>query len=262
MSRQADFGGSVGRALRLLLDVTHSAEPRSFSELQRAHGLPKGTLHKILGTLETMHFLRRDASSGRYTIGLAVLEIAAAAAASAEDLTRLVKPTLSRLVADWRETCHFGVLDGQEELILDRVDPVDQMVRLAPLPTRRNPLHASAGGLAMLAMPGNDAIIETLPDTLPPTTPHTLTSREDLVRRVEKVRSDGYALDLEEAYLGVRCIAVGINAPGLPTMYISFSLPLQRAPLDTLTGLEVPLRAAADEIEHILTRVVPNASAG
>lgn len=252
VERRAEINGSVGRALRLLLDITRSPEPKSFSELQRAHDLPKATLHKILATLEAMNFLRRDRETGRYTIGLAVLEMSAAAALGAEDISRLIEPVVERLVESWNETCHFGIFDGDQEQILLRVDPKSQFVRLGPLPTRRNALHASAGGLAMMALPDREDLVHTLPEPLTAATPNTLTTRKDLVARLEKVRRSGYALDLEEAYLGVRCIAVGLEVAGLPPMYLSFSLPLQRAGIETLVALAEPLRTAAREVERLL----------
>jgi DNA-binding IclR family transcriptional regulator len=42
-------------------------------------------------------------------------------------------------------------------------------------------------------------------------TPNTITSKEELIKELEKIRTQGYALDDEECELGARCIATGIK---------------------------------------------------
>lgn len=249
---------SVSRALVLLLDIAHSASPQSFVDLQRHHKVPKATLHNLLLTLETLNFLRRDDETGKYSVGFAALEVAAAGAAGPADLPALLGPVLQRLVEENNETCHLGILHGGEEVILKRLDPLEQVVRLAPTVGRRHPAHASSGGIASMALSFSEEDIEALPESLSQLTQNTMKTRDELRQRLKEVREKGYALDLEEAYLGVRCVGVAVAVANWPVVHISFSLPLQRAPLERLRALAKPLMGAAKEIEKILS-VTPRA---
>lgn len=243
---------SLMRALVLLRDIATNATSVSFSELQKRHGLPKATLHNLLSTLEHQDYIERDDVSGRYRIGLSVLELAAAASAGVNDLGRLLSPVLEPLVEQSKETCHLGVLHGFDEVILRRIDHAQQIVQVAPQVERRHPAHSTSGGLAALALLDMDALKQILPDQLFQRTPNTIETREALLSRLNQVRSDGYSLDMEEAYLGVRCVAVAVRVPGWPIVTISFTLPLQRAPVKHLMELAGPLQVAAQQVRDIL----------
>jgi DNA-binding IclR family transcriptional regulator len=206
--------------------------------------------------LEHMNFLQRDVDSGKYVVGLATLELAAGATLHG-DLRSVVAPILVKLVRQWNETCHLGILDGENEILLQRLDPPEQVVRLATQIGRRHPAYASAGGLAALALPPGQVVVDQLPDVLPQVTKNTIKTRVDLEARLNEIRTKGYALDMEEVYPGVRCVGVSVSVPGWPTVAISFSLPRQRASLERLRMLAKPLIAASKEIEALLA-VTPN----
>jgi DNA-binding IclR family transcriptional regulator len=91
----------VARALQILLEVAKSEKPLSFMDLYKQLALPKGTLHKLLYTLEALNFLRRDEDSGKYSTGLAVLELNARGLAKPGDLRSVLDPILHRLVEKW-----------------------------------------------------------------------------------------------------------------------------------------------------------------
>ncbi|QFI68745.1 IclR family transcriptional regulator [Sinorhizobium alkalisoli] len=257
-SRPAGLNRSVTRALDLLLDVAHSPAPKSFVDLQKHHRVPKATLHKLLFTLEVLNFIRRDEDSGKYSLGLAAMEISAAGAAGPGDLAMILRPVLQRLVQESDETCHLGILSGGEEVILSRIDPEAQIVRLAPQIGRRHPAYASAGGLASMALKLDETVITSMPEELRQLTKNTIKTRTELLARLDEVREKGYALDMEEAYVGVRCVGVAVAVPHWPVVHVSLSVPLQRAPIERLHALVKPLMAAAKEIERILI-VTPRA---
>lgn len=243
---------SVSRALAILLEAARSPKPMSFVDFQRKFKVPKATLHKLLVTLEHMRFLRRDEETGKYTIGIAAMELTGGGAPRSGDVRTVLAPILQKLVGEWNETGHLCVLDSGDEVVLERVDPPQQVVRLATAIGRRHPAYAGAGGLAGLALLPEEVALEQFPMRPRGLTKNTLKTRTELQARLREVREKGYALDLEEAYLGVRCVAVAVAVPGWPIVAISFSLPLQRATLDRLRALAKPLMAAAKEAEAIL----------
>lgn len=244
---------SVTRALTLLRDIATSSEAQSFSTLLKRHQLSKGTLHNLLSTLEAQDFIRRNATTGRYRPGFTVMELAASNAANVNGLGTLLEPILEGLVEKCKETCHLGMLNGAEEIILRRIDPRDQIVRVAPQVGRRHPANTTSGGIASLALMDDATVDAVLPAELVQLTKNTINSRSALWRRLKEVRANGYNLDLEEAYLGVRCVAVAVAVRDWPIINVSFTLPLQRAPVEHLRSLAAPLKDAAKRIEAILT---------
>ena len=166
---------------------------------------------------------------------------------------------MQRLVNDSKETIHLGVIYGGEEVMLQRLDPPGQIVRIGAIIANRHPAYATAGGLAALAATPDKSFFDSLPEELPPRTKNTVKTRAELLARLEEIREKGYCLDLEEAYLGVRCVGVAVAVPHWPVVHVSFTLPLQRAPIERLRALTKPLMAAAKEIEKILLVTPPRA---
>ena len=245
---------SVARALQILLEVANSEKSLSFMDLYKQLGLPKGTLHKLLYTLEALNFLRRDADSGKYSIGLAVLELNARGLAKPGDLRSVLDPILHQLVEKWNETLYLCVYDDGEEIILDRLDPPYQVVRVTTGMRRRHPAYATSGGLAAMALLPEKIAFQGLPAKLRTLTKNTVKTRKELRARLREVREKGYAVDMEEAYIGVRCVGIAVSVPGWPIVAVSFTLPLQRAAVERMHMLSQPLLAAAPEIERALAR--------
>lgn len=241
---------SVARALAILSEVSRSTKALSFVDFQRQLNLPKATLHKLLLTLEALRFLHRDEESGRYSMGLAAMELSIGGATRSSDIRTIVSPILRRLVEKYNETANLGVLDGDEEILLERIDPPNQIVRLKI--GWRHSAYGSSGGRACLAVRG-EAIVAAMPEKLRPLTENTLKTRRELQAHLRDVKEQGYALDLEECYPGVRCVGVAVDVPGWPALGIAFTLPLQRASIQRLHELAKPLLAARDEIENILS---------
>jgi IclR family transcriptional regulator, acetate operon repressor len=199
-----------------------------------------------------LQFLNRD-EHGKYTIGLAALEVGMGGAPS-DDIRSVVSPILQKLVRSGNETCYLGLLDAGEIAYLDRVDPPEQMVRLGTVVGRRLPAYATAGGNAALSTLYDESILTLFPEELPTIlTPNTVRTREALQARLAVVREKGYALDLEESFLGVRWVGVAARAVGSwPIITLSFAIPVQRAPMERLHELATPLKEAAREIETTL----------
>jgi DNA-binding IclR family transcriptional regulator len=250
--RDAGINRSVERALRILKETARTPTALSFAEFQKRLKLPKATLHKLLWTLESLQFLNRD-EHGKYTIGLAALEVGMGGAPS-DDIRSVVGPILQKLVRSGNETCYLGLLDAGEIAYLDRVDPPEQMVRLGTVVGRRLPAYATAGGNAALSTLYDESILTLFPEELPTIlTPNTVRTREALQARLAVVREKGYALDLEESFLGVRWVGVAARAVGSwPIITLSFAIPVQRAPMERLHELATPLKEAAREIETTL----------
>ncbi len=67
---------------------------------------------------------------------------------------------------------------------------------------------------------------------------HSITSADALVRETERIRADGYARDMEESEIGVRCLAAPVFlGSALPRAAVSVSAPRERLPASRIRAV-------------------------
>jgi IclR family transcriptional regulator, acetate operon repressor len=239
---------SVDRALGLLRLLARARRPLRFADLQAQSGIPKGTLHALLASLEAADFVRRSADG--YEIGIAAFEVGTAVQAPAS-LRAAASPLLDELLS-LGEACHFGMLDGGDVLYLDRRDYSRDALHYTARIGSRKPAYATALGKAMLALTP-DAQVESLyPGRLAALTPHTLTSRADLLRELAGIRERKYATESEESTPGVCCI--GVAGRIRDTSYgLSITVPVVRLQAADLAPKFLPaLGAVLSRLDAVL----------
>jgi DNA-binding IclR family transcriptional regulator len=240
---------SVDRALSLLRLLAHARRPLRFAEMQAQSGIPKGTLHTLLASLEAADFVRRSAHG--YEIGIAAFAVGTAVRAPAS-LRSAASPLLDELLS-LGEACHFGMLDGGDVLYLDRRDYSEDALHYTARIGSRKPAYATALGKAMLALKA-DAQVESLyPSRLAVLTPHTLTSRTDLLTELAGIRVRKYATESEESTPGVCCI--GVAGRICDTSYgLSITVPVVRIEVAELAAKFLPaLNAVLRRLDAALT---------
>ena len=79
---------------------------------------------------------------------------------------------------------------------------------------KRDPLHSTALGKAILLTLGESELDRTVPRRMAARTPHTITNRERFMDEIAASAARSYALDLEENELGARCVAAAICESG------------------------------------------------
>ncbi|MGY2893955.1 IclR family transcriptional regulator [Deinococcus sp. UYEF24] len=200
---------SVERALDIINTIVAANRSLSVAELSQAMGLAPSTIHRILQTLSAKNYVFQDLQTKRYDIGPEIVDISSALYLR-YDLVRRVRPYLQELVELTGETAHVAQLYGTTAMYLSQVEPLS-MVRMFTTPGSIAPLHCSDVGKVFLADLPAARIEEVIRKTgLPARTPHTITAPQALYLELQRVRSEGYALDDEEREMGVRCISAGI----------------------------------------------------
>jgi IclR family acetate operon transcriptional repressor len=236
---------SVDRALRLLQELSDRGSGATLEELSASSGLPKSSLHRTLAALRERGFANQ-LEDGRYLLGPEVMRIAFDFY-DRLDVRVLLRPTLDQLRRELNETVHLGVLDGSDVIYVDKLEPA-RPIALTSKVGGRNPAHSTAVGKALLAWtyPTTDAIQEWAERSAPleARTPKTIVEPIALVREMERIRADGYAKDMEESELGVRCVAAAVFfGGGRPLAAISVSAPRERFPSSRIREVvEVLLR--------------------
>jgi IclR family acetate operon transcriptional repressor len=236
--------------MQVLEALAIAPDGSSVKDLSRAVGCGKGTISKMLGTLERRHYVRRDAASGRFTLTWRLLALAFGHADQA-GMPRVFMPVLQELADDTDELVQLAVVDGDQVLFVAKAEGRGQTIRLLPLVGVWVPLHATAAGKLWLSTLPPRELTRVLGRQLRPVAPRTITSMGELRRELERVRSAGYALADEELAEGGRAIAAPIARDGAMVGAVALSGPAYRLPLERLHALAPRLVEAGARLASI-----------
>lgn len=178
----------------------------SAADFVRLTGIPRGTVHRMLGRLEAAGFVVRR-RRGVYQPGWRLFMLGRDLG---ESVATIAAGPLRSLAAATGQTGHLGVLHGAHAVFIDSVvDPA--AVSLAAKPGSRVPLNTSAIGMAVAAhLPSADRDRLVRGTLWAARTPATITDPEALLTEMASVRSRGYAVDDGWYAEGVRCIAAPV----------------------------------------------------
>lgn len=249
-ARQADNGASeqyriqaIDRAVQVLHCYDFEHRELGVRDISAMTGLHKATAHRILVALEHNGFIEQDPHTGNYHLGLELFRLGQLSA-SRLDVRELAHPYLEELTASVRETAHLAVLEGTDVLYLDKVEG-PHALRMPSRMGTRLPAHWTSLGKAMLACFDDDDVRRRLAKIkFVQHTPKSLKDIDELIEDLHTVRRRGYALDNEEAELGLMCVGAALrDHSGDMVGAISVSAPSARMRGPVLTRV-------ADEVKH------------
>jgi IclR family acetate operon transcriptional repressor len=215
---------SVDRALDVLEALAAAGKPLGVGELSDLTGLPQGTAHRLLQSLQQRGYVRRDASR-KYSVGTSAMRLADAAQRS---LARSARPFLAELVTLSGETANLAVMEGDDVVYVAQVSSPHTLRMFAEV-GRHVPPHSTAVGKVLLAgMPRERALALLRRAGLPARTPTTITEVGAFATELDVVAGQGWAADEEEQESGVRCVAVPVGGPGPTLAAMSLSGPSER----------------------------------
>jgi len=240
----------IVRVMQIIESLAASPDGRSVRDLSRAIGCGKGTISKMLGTLERRPYVRRDAASARFSLTWRLLALAFGHADQA-GMPRVFLPVLQQLADETDELIQLAVVDGDQVLIVAKAEGRGQTIRLLPLVGLWAPLHATAAGKLWLSTLPAREVSRVLGRRLHPVAPKTITSPDTLRRELGRVRDAGYALADEELAEGGRAIAAPITRDGAMVGAVALSGPAYRLSLDRLHALAPRVIEAAARLASI-----------
>jgi DNA-binding IclR family transcriptional regulator len=252
---------ALQRGLRLLQLFSESPRGLTAKQVGNLSRLPVSTVHRFLANLESAGFLNCT-GDGVYHLGIACFAIGQAALGQL-DIRRLSLPYLHRLNQQTRETIHLTVRHGLSAVYVEKLDSPEPL-RIYSRIGAAVPLYCTAVGKVILAhMPADerDRVVRQL--DLKRLTPNTVGNLQELESELYRVRKNGYACDLEEHELHIRCIAAPIwDHLGSVHAAVSITAPMVRMPVTRLRQLAPMIQAAGSQISRELgyPSARPNAS--
>ncbi|MFN8573895.1 MAG: IclR family transcriptional regulator [Gemmatimonadaceae bacterium] len=152
---------------------------------------PRSTTYRLMAQIEKVGFIDRDAETGLYHLGIRLAALGELAQRSTS-LQRIALPVLRRLSQQTGETATLLLLlDGEGTAVLHS-ESTHRVVAKGLL-GRYWPLHASAGGKALLAWRPVEEALRLVKKPLKIYTPTTIPTLSALERELRLIRERGFA---------------------------------------------------------------------
>lgn len=229
----------IERAVDILQVLSEDSRELGAGELGERLSLHKSTVHRLLTVLDQHRLIRRNAETGRYTLGLRLFEFGTRAVHGLR-LRDQAQPYLDQLARETGETAHICVFDNGEMVSVAYAEGA-RSIRMPATVGRRTTAYCSAVGKAALAFLPESVLEEVLARPLHARTEKTLVTRTALLADLRQVRIRGYAVDNEEREKGLRCVGAPVwNYSGEVAAAVSVAGPSFR-----ITRTRVPTIARA-----------------
>lgn len=205
-SERESLPGILERADQIL-DAIASEGALNLTQIARATGLPRTTVHRLLEQMTARRWVTRIRND--YELGVRLTQLNTLAR-QGHWYYRIARPHLEEMHERTRLVVHLGYLDGTDSIWWDRVGDT----RRSLVPTYvggRHPAFRTAAGKALLASEGADYITANFPEQLHFTTPESLSTRDQLLAETETIQNEGIAYSRGELVPHLACVATPVS---------------------------------------------------
>lgn len=218
---------TIERAADVLFLFAGDQAQLGVTEIAESLSISKAVVHRILTSLRDRDLVTSDPVTRRYSLGPAVLELAARYRDNL-DVRPFALDAMERLSAETNETATLSIRSGWQRIYIDQVTPPLEVKMTVKLGVH-HPLHAGSSSkafLAFLAPEEQEAFFAA--SELEAVTPATVTSVTALRKELRQVREQGYAISLGERQAGAGSVAAPVLDGDDPVAVISVCGPLER----------------------------------
>ncbi|MGH3451582.1 MAG: IclR family transcriptional regulator [Haloechinothrix sp.] len=195
---------AVQRAIAVLDELAGEGVDLGTNEIARRTGVNVSSVSRLLATLVEGGLVQHVPSTGRYRLGIRILQMARVARENV-DIRAIVHPYLTELTELTGETATLS-LPGEHEVLTIDFAQSDASVRSVAAIGRNSVAHATSVGKVFLAWGGK------LPEAeLVAFTKRTITDRATLTEVIEQVRQCGWAGAIGEREAELNGVAVPVH---------------------------------------------------
>ena len=242
---------SFARGLEVIRSFSAQAPQQTLSDVAARTGLTRAGARRILLTLQTLGYVQSDGRLFRLTprildLGFAYL--------SSLPIWNLAEPVMEDLAEQVQESSSAAVLDGADIVYVLRVS-THKIMSISLGAGSRLPAYCTSMGRVLLAdLPEDEAraLLQASPRAAH--TRHTVTEVDALMARVQKARSQGWALvdqELEEGLISIAAPIVGRQGRVIAALNLSGQANRTSA-ADMQATMLGPLRDATEQIARLL----------
>lgn len=233
---------SVERGIAVLDALAASPQDLGTNEIARRTGINASSVSRLLGTLLDGGFVTHVAETGRYRLGVRLIQLGTSAS-ERFDLRQIARPHLTGLADATGETATLSVPVDGEAITIDFARSASSVQSVAQLGRPSVP-HATAIGKVLLAS------LHGLPDRpLDAYTDHTITDGAVLASEVARTAKRGWGRSEGEREADLNALAVPVaGGDGELRAILGLQGPAARFDRRAMRLAIDPLRASAAAI--------------
>ena len=178
------------------------------TELADELDVNKSTAFRILNTLLESGLVEKNKETATYKLGAAILRLSERYYKNFYTIT-VALPIMKRLSVEISESVHLAIASNTGAIVVEQVMCEGTAVNAKI--GHNEPLHCSSVGKCLLTFStvadGKNLLKSVVYDKY---TDKTLTDEKSLLKEIEKIRKDGFAVDNGELDADIRCVAVPV----------------------------------------------------
>lgn len=191
-----------------ILQVLEENEACRIVEIADQLDMTSGSVHHHLSTLKQYQLVVKE--DGKYRLGMRFLEIGENVRSQLR-IYHVGGKMIDNLAEETGEIANLMIEENGEGVYVYIAAAEDAVLLDTKIGTRQY-LHTSAAGKAILAELSPERIDEIIQTHgLPSETEHTVTSREQLMAELDRIRERGIAFDTQERAKMISCIGKSIT---------------------------------------------------
>ncbi len=250
MTEMKPYGTVLIKAAKIM-DYLEAQPDQSLQTIAKATNMTASTTIKILDTLVMIGYVQKDKDK-TYRLGAKLIRYANKSIEQI-DLAEITLPYLEELQKTIDETIHLGILNDNEILYINKLEPKNQTIRMSSKVGITRPLYNSAMGKAVLAEFSAEEVGQYLAThTLVPYTENTITNPLRLAKELDVVRETGVAYDDEEVESDIFCTGVSLKKAAQIVGAFSVSMPKYRLTKESKQLINEALLQTKQTIEKML----------
>ena len=217
---------SVDRSIDILENLFRQGNDTSITQISKDLDIYKSTVFRTLATLENRRYEVQDKNSNQNSIDPTLY--AYSTLPHNDIITESVRPLLQEISDAYGECVTYGILEQEWDGMYANVPLITiestHNLGLSRKISNQTECYCASLGKCLLAFSENVNLDVYKNAEFTPFTEHTITTYEDLMKELEQVRYQGYAVDAEEREIGLYCLGVPVlNGHGNAVAAISIS---------------------------------------
>jgi DNA-binding IclR family transcriptional regulator len=201
---------ALANGLAVLALFTREQQEWTAPDIAQVLSLPRSTAFRILQTLESLDYVRRDHSGRLFRLGSAVLNRGFAYLSSL-DIVEVAQPILKKLRDDTGLSSHLAVREGREVLYVARFAARSSVASSVTVGSRF-PVHATVLGRMLILDFTDEQLNQLYPESLlAKITEQTPATKQQLRDLLEQDKQRGYAVSQSFFERGVSAIAAPVR---------------------------------------------------
>lgn len=252
-SKAVKRNSSIAKVLSIMEVMAESGGKMRLQDISARVSQPASTVLRYLNTLMDHGYADQDGETQRYYLTFKLSRIGDQVYRQLK-IRDVVRPFLERLSMTFKESTSLAIEQKMDVVYIDVVDGPDHLLQALQRIGKVAPMHGTGVGKCLLSRRDEKGLDEYIQAKgLHRVTEHTIDNRAHLIEEINKVKQLGYAEDIEECEVGVRCLAAPIRDYTRNTIAaISTSGPIYRMTTEKVKDMRDELVQAAALISEKL----------